>query len=144
METMIRKIDRELELVDRIAGISEELEDLVRMSKRRVQREEPSISKDEVAIALRGRRPALGISESILSVFRILVVKNLIRGRLFATSYNSGKRIGLSATARSEKDFLKIIRRLGLGRVVIKNFEQDDVDIRLCDGITSRGGVHFA
>jgi len=132
-------ISKELELVERMSSVTEELEYLVRMSKGKGKKR-PILDMDEVGFGLKATKsPASNISKALLAVFRLLVVKNLMRGRLFVTSYNAGKEMGLSATIGTRRDFLKVTRRLGLGRIDLLICEPNKIDIRLYGGVTSVG-----
>jgi diguanylate cyclase (GGDEF)-like protein len=137
--SIVSDISGELEFVERLANVTEELEDLVDISKGAKKAESPIISKSDVKAMFKGVKSEMGIPKSLLSVFRLLVVKNLIRGRLFATAYNSGKEIGLSVSVKSKNDFIKATRRFGLGRVNIMRFQPESVRIRLYNGITASG-----
>lgn len=138
-EELIGAIDRDIEFVERLAGVTEELESLVQVSKGKKRLESPIISRRDIMSVFKPGKPAPGIPKSLLSIFRLLVVKNLIRGRFFTTSYNSGREIGLSASLKSKRDFIKTTRRLGLGEVAIPEFEPGKIKIKLYNGITSLG-----
>lgn len=133
---------RDVEFVERLASVTEELENLVQISKGKRKLEDPIISKHDIASMFKMEKPEEGIPKSLLSVFRLLVVKNLLRGRLYTTAYNSGKEIGLSPSLKTKKDFIKIVKRLNLGRVEIVKFDSDDIKIKLYNGITALGIKH--
>jgi len=139
---MVNNLGKELEFVERLAGVTEELEDLVHVTKGSGGTTSPLISKRDIKAMFGNTRLETGIPKSLLSVFRLLVVKNLIRGRLFSTAYNSGKEIGLNVSVKSKNDFIKASRRFGIGRVEVSRFELDKVRVRLYDGITSMGVSH--
>lgn len=135
----VSNMGNQLEFVERLAGVTEELEDLIHITRGSERGGPPIISKGDVKAMFKNVKPDMAIPKSLLAVFRLLVVKNLIRGRLFTTAYNSGKEIGLSVSVRSKNDFVKVIKRFGIGRVEIARFEPQNVRIRLYDGITSLG-----
>jgi len=139
---MIADTSKDIEFLERMASVTEELEDLVEISKGKKKLESPLISRGDVSTLFKAEKKRDPIPKALLSVFRLLVVKNLVRGRLFATVYNSGKEIGLSVSVRSKKEFIKVTRRLGIGKVEVSKLEPSSVKINLYNGITSLGVKH--
>ena len=136
-------ISGDVEFVERLANVTEELEDLLQVTKGKKKMESPVIAKSDVAKVLKGvKSGGAGVPKSLLSVFRLLVVKNLIRGRLFSTAYNSGKEIGISMSLKSKNDFEKAAKRFGLGELSITKFEPNNIKVRLRHSITSQGIKH--
>ncbi len=133
-------VDRDIEFLERMTCVTEELEDLVQISKERKKSLDPIITKDELmSIFRKGKRTHGTAPRSILGVFRLLVVRNLIRGRLFASSYNTGKEIGLSAVVKDRFEIEKTARKLGLGNIKIVEYGPDAVKVNVYHGITSSG-----
>jgi diguanylate cyclase (GGDEF)-like protein len=132
-------VTKDIELVERMASVAEELEDLIKISKDKRNIGSPLISRDDLMTVFKKTKTVTHIPISLLAIFRLFVVKNLVRGRLFTTTYASGKEIGLSASVKSIKEFEKVVRRIGVGKVAIDKFEPDTIKIRLYNGITSLG-----
>src|SRR4030042_323583 len=99
-------IVKDVEFVERLANVTEELGELVKVTQGKKKLEKAVISRRDIVSVFKEGRPAAaeGIPKSLLSIFRLLVVKNLIRGRLFTTAYSSGKEIGLSVSLKSKED----------------------------------------
>ncbi|MDD5438994.1 MAG: diguanylate cyclase [Candidatus Omnitrophica bacterium] len=143
MKKMLQSDMRERELMERMTTISEELEDLVRLSKHESVKREPAMVDDEVSALFRkSNRSGMALSKALLSIYRIMVVKNLVRGRFYASTYNTGKKLGLSVAVRSQREFVKVVRRFGFGSVRIVSFDVDNVVLRLRNTFTSQGVKH--
>jgi len=138
-EKSLLNVSSDIEFLERLAGVNEELEDLVKISKGEKKIDRSIISKRDIIGMFTEKEPQKKMPKFMLTIFRILVVKNLMRGRFFSVAYSSGKEIGLSASPRDRKDFIKLSERLGLKKIEIVHFNPAAIKIRLYNGITPQG-----
>jgi len=127
----------EVDLLERLASVTEELEDIVATSQQKKQKKPPI----DVKAFMEHARKKLGnqIPVDIFSAFYILVLKNLMKGRMGTSAYMFGKNIGINSNVKSRKDILKVLRKFDVGRINIKECNLERVLVRLKGDITCMG-----
>lgn len=128
---------KNVELVERIAGVTEELEDILAVSK---GADIPSLKTDLKEI-MKSSRKALGtnIHPFLFSIFKLLAIRGLVRGRMSYSAYHTGKDMGENLGIKNTKDLQKFFKKLGLGKLTVVRCKDDDVVIKLFDDITCMG-----
>src|SRR3989344_896136 len=117
------------DLLERIAYISSELDEIVDITKGVKPGEE--------------QPPPLRLPVTLQSIFKYLVLKNVTKGRMALSVYFSGKEIGFASQVTTKEALIKLARRLGLGNVTIKEFSDNNIILELADSLSTRD-VHDA
>ena len=124
------------ELAERMASITEELEDIVQISNGQKPFKSAIISRNEIMSMISGEKKHGDVTGA--DAFRMIVVKNLLQGRLLSVAYKLGKSIVESLDIRSEKDIVECVGEFGI-KVKVKNIGPDKVLIEQNSGITAKG-----
>lgn len=120
------------QLIERMSSIAEELEDLVQISKGKF---------NEVSAA--SRLHGSGAARFSSLIFKEIVLKHLVRGRLRTSVYYTGKDIAGRMSLKTPQEITAAAERYGLGRVTFSKFDLDHAAFTIHDSATSRdaGGV---
>ncbi|MFH1359859.1 MAG: diguanylate cyclase [Candidatus Omnitrophota bacterium] len=111
------------DLLERIAYVSSELDEIVDITK--------GEKKDDESQRL--HKPT-----TLQSIFKYLVLKNVTRGRMALSVYFSGKEVGFACQPKTKEDLVKLVRRLGLGTLSINEFGEENIILELKDSLSSR------
>lgn len=128
---------KDFDLLERLASVTEELEDIVASSQEKKQKE-IKINMDEL---LRNTKKRLGnkIPIRTFNTFHTLVLRNLIKGRMGTSAYMLGKSIGIDSKPKTKDDIIDLLHRFDINGANIKEYTQDKVVVRINDGITALG-----
>lgn len=130
-------VSKNIELVERIAGVTEELEDILAVSQgKQVEGLKIDYRRLIEAATKKGgnqTRPFL------FNIFRLLTLQGLIKGRMAFSAFSTGKEIGENLKVKNPKDVIAALSKLGLGRAKMVKCKEDAIIIRLYDDITSKG-----
>ena len=126
-----------IELIERLAGVTEELEDIVAVSRGK-RRSVPEVSSKMLK---KSTQKALGprVSHRMFNVFRFILLKNLTKGRLTVVTYLAGKELAHATSVKSKQDIIKATSQLKLGKLNIKDFSADKIDLTLSRSLTTLG-----
>lgn len=128
---------KNVELVERIASVTEELEDILAISEGKKM---PWSHMDLKSIMKSSTKTTgTGIHPFIFSVFRLLALQGLVKGRMTLNAYSTGKSVGESLHAKTPKQVEKVMKKLGMGRVKISRFSEDNVKVKIYNDVTSLG-----
>lgn len=125
------------DLVERLTSVSEQLEDIVMLTKgKRIK--EPNIALGAIANQMKkkigGQVPLV-----LFAIFRTFALKNLLRGRMHHTAYSVGRQLGLSLKIETVNDLKNELEHYGFGKVIIERLDARLVKIKLDGTITSMG-----
>ncbi len=116
-------VNSDEDLLERIAYISSELDEIVDITKGIKPTEEP---------------PPLRLPVTLQSIFKYLVLKNVTKGRMALSVYFSGKEIGYASQVTTKEALIKLARRLDLGTLTIQDFSDESIILELADSLSSR------
>jgi len=125
------------ELVERLAAVNEQLEDIVSITKGK-DLKEPQLSLEKISGQMK-KKIGGHVPLVLFAIFRMFALKNLLRGRMHITAYTVGRQIGLGLKIDSPDSLKKEMTKLGIGPVVIKRLDSEGVKIILEGSITSMG-----
>lgn len=111
------------DLLERIAYISGELDEIVDITK--------GVKKEE-------GEPHLRLPVTLHSIFKYLVLKNVTKGRMALSVYFSGKEIGFASQVKTKESLIKLVRRLDLGILTIKEPSDENIVLELQESLSSR------
>jgi len=134
---IIRKHVQNPELLERLTSVTEQLEDIVTIT-RGGDVKEPRISLLTICNQMK-KRVGGSVPLVLFSIFRMFALKNLLRGRMHLTAYTVGKQLGLSLKAASKADLIKELSKFEVGRISIDRLDNEGVRIRIDGTITSMG-----
>ena len=127
----------DVELVERIVGITEELTDIVAMSQKR---KKPKLSINiQDSLKDSHRKFGANVPVNIYSIFRTLVLNGLVSNRLSFSAYVLGKNIGLSTGVKNVKKLKTTAARFGIKNTKFAKFDRDDIVIIAYGSATSSG-----
>ena len=130
-------ISQNTELIERLTSVTEQLEDIVTITKGKGINE-PHISLEKMTSQMKkkmgGNAPMI-----LFAIFRLFALKNLLRGRLHLTAYTIGKQLGFAMGINSLSEFKKEISKLGIGNIIIEKLDNEGVQIKMDSTITSMG-----
>lgn len=131
-------VNANIELVERMSTITEELQELLEISKGNRPAIPTFISKREIEDIVNKRiSVSLGKApKSLLSIFRQLIIRGVSKGRFCSTMYLFGKHIGINIQLKTADDFIKMVKKIGLGKITVEGFDPDDIRIRSYGGIS--------
>lgn len=136
---MAIKIDvaKNVELIERIAGVTEELEDILAVSQ---GKQVAGLQLDLKEITRLGRRGVeTRVHPFLFNIFRLLTLQGLIKGRMSFSAYSTGKEIGENLPIKSCKGIINFAKQLGLGRTKVLKCSEESVNIRLFNDMTCKG-----
>ena len=135
-------IARNIELVERLASVTEELEDIVSASQGKKEGELSLKLSDLTAMSK--RRMGNHAPLKLFLILRILALKNLVRGRMALPAYNMGKKLGKEVDAETKASLSHSLQKLELGKPIIKELKENKVLIQLKEDMTCLGvkGAH--
>lgn len=133
----MKDIAQRTELVERLASVTEQLEDIVTITRGKDVKE-PKLSISKVAGQMK-KKVGGHVPIVLFTIFRMFALKNLLRGRMYMTAYTVGKQLGLSLKINSIADFKKEISKFEIGDMIIKKMDSDGVKVLLDGTITSVG-----
>ena len=133
----IRRNVRNPELLERLNSVTEQLEDIVIITRGK-DIKEPRLSLLTLCNQMK-KRVGGSVPLVLFSIFRMFALKNLLRGRMHVTAYTVGRQLGLSLKVVSKADLIKELSRFEVGRIAIDRLDNDGVRIRIDGTITSMG-----
>ncbi|MFH1753167.1 MAG: diguanylate cyclase [Candidatus Omnitrophota bacterium] len=128
---------KNVELVQRISTVTEELEDILAISQGKTTHWEKIDIKDLIKSSKKGMGG--NIHPFLFSVFRMLTLQGLIKGRMTFNAYTTGKGIGENIAIKNIGQLEKTLKSLGIGRAKVVKCSEDSVVIRVYNDITSMG-----
>jgi diguanylate cyclase (GGDEF)-like protein len=137
-QSAVRTLAKDAELIERLTSVTEQLEDIVTITKGK-EIKEPHLSFDNLARQMK-KRVGGSVPLLLFSIFRMFALKNLLRGRMYLTAYTVGRQLGLSLKVGSAQDLVKEISKFEIGEVAIDKLDEEAVRIRL-DGTTTSMGI---
>jgi diguanylate cyclase (GGDEF)-like protein len=130
-------LTKNVEMVERIASVTEELEDILAISQGKKTPWDNLNLKDIMKTSRKGT--GSGTHPFLFSIFRLLTLQGLVRGRMTFNAYSTGKGLGENLTVKKCDQVVKTIKKLGMGRVKIIKCKEDTVNIRIYNDVTSMG-----
>ncbi len=128
------------DIVERLAAVTEQLEEIVSATKGKKVKE-PEISLERLSTQTR-KRIGDHVPMALFTIFRMLALKNLLRGRMQLTAYSVGKHLGFSLKVKSQSDLLREIARFEMREAKIKKLDEKGVDVQFSSTLTSLGIDH--
>ena len=128
---------KNVELVERIASVTEELEDILSMSQ---GKRTPWDNLDLRTIMHAGRKKGQhAVSPFLFSIFRLLALQGLMKGRLTFSAYSTGKGMGENLNVKTKEQMQKVMKKLGIGKLKFITCNAESVAVRLYNDATSMG-----
>lgn len=135
---LMKNVAQQADLMERVASVTEQLEDIVTLTKGR-NIKEPVLSLPQLSSQMQ-KKIGGNVPLVLFAIFRMFALKNLLRGRMFYTAHAVGRQLGLDLPINSPSDFKREIGKFEIGEeMVIKKLADDGVNIQLSGTITSMG-----
>lgn len=128
---------KNIELIERITSVTEELEDILAISQGKSTPWDNLDIKDIIKSSRKGRGD--NIHPFLFSIFRLLALQGLIKGRMAFNAYSTGKGLGENIQVKSCDQIEKVMKKLGVGRVDIQKCEEESIYIKVYNDVTSMG-----
>ena len=118
-----------VELVERIATVTEELEDILAISKGKSAPWENINIKELIRSSKKGATDK--VHPFLFSIVRLSTLQGLVKGRMTFNAYSTGKSVGGSIDIKKCDQLEMTVKRLGIGRAKVIRCEEDSIVIRV-------------
>lgn len=132
-----KNISQNTELIERLTSVTEQLEDIVTITKGKAVKE-PDISLNRIASQMK-KKIGGSVPLVLFAIFRVFALKNLLRGRMHLTAYTIGKQLGFGLDINSITDFKRESSKFEVGNIILEKLDSEGIRIKMDGTITSMG-----